>query len=267
MTDATLNLIQVAIILLCWLIERNFPRLKNRNDSIRRLFAIFVVWAASLGALAASQLFLFQALIDLLAPLKVVSISQLPIPQVVGFVLSFLFLDLCSYLIHGISHKISPLWALHSVHHADRHVTAATGLLHHPLEAVFSFIAMLCLMIFFGVSLQVIVAFSLVSTFHNLLVHANFNIPRPVECVLRWFIVTPDMHRIHHSVNLIEGNSNFGQLFPYWDRVFRTYKAEPSKPAEFVLMGLPEAMQPKKFNALQLLAQPFKSPRFDANLR
>lgn len=267
MTGISLNLLQVAVVLLCWFFEQTFPRLKNRNDSLLRLWSIGVLWAACLGAVAVCQLFFFQPLIDLLAPLKVVSISQLPIPQVVGFALSFLLLDFCGYSMHWISHKISPLWALHSVHHADRHVTAATGLLHHPLEAVFSFIAILCLMILFGVSLQVIVVFSLVSTFHNLLVHANLNIPLSADRVLRWFIVTPDMHRIHHSVSLREGNTNFGQIFPYWDRIFRTYLHQSSKPLGMILMGLPEAMQRKKFNAFQLLAQPFQSLHFDTHIR
>jgi len=267
MTDIALNLLQVAVVLLCWFLEQSFPRLKNRNHSLRRLWSIGVLWAACLGAVAVCQLYFFQPLIDLLAPIKLVGLSQLPIPQPVGFALSFLLLDFCGYAIHWISHQLSPLWALHSVHHADKHVTAATGLLHHPLEAAFSFVAMLCLMIFLGVSLQVIVVFSVLSTFHNLLVHANLDIPLTAERVLRWFIVTPDMHRIHHSVNLSEGNANFGQLFPYWDWMFRTYMAQPSKPMRGILMGLPEAMQPKRFSAFQLLAQPFQSPRFATYLR
>jgi sterol desaturase/sphingolipid hydroxylase (fatty acid hydroxylase superfamily) len=143
------------------------------------------------------------------------------------------------------------------VHHADKHVTAATGLLHHPLEMVFNFIVTVCLLILFGISLQVIVAYSLLSTLHNLLVHANVSIPARLDRVLRWFMVTPDMHRTHHSVRPTEGNSNFGQLFPYWDWLFRTYQAKPSTPLAKLKMGLIEPNKGFAFNPLGLLSQPF----------
>ena len=250
--------LQLSIVALCWLAEHYFPRLSNRGDSVRRVFSILVVWAAALGAVAFCQAYLFQPLISLVAPFKIFSFSQLPIPSEVGFILSLLLLDLFQYLIHWASHKISPLWALHSVHHADKHVTAATGLLHHPLEMMLNFIVTVCLLILFGISLQVIVTYSLLSMFHNLLVHANVNIPARLDRVLRWFIVTPDMHRTHHSMRPTEGNSNFGQLFPYWDWLFRTYQAKPTTPLAKLKMGLIEPNKGVAFNPLELMVQPFR---------
>lgn len=237
--------------------EHYFPCVTNRGDSLRRLLSIFAVWISALGAVALCQAYLFQPLINWLAPLQVLSLSRLPIPDEVGFVLSLLLLDLFQYLIHWASHKMPPIWVLHSVHHTDKHVTAATGLLHHPFESVFNFIVTVCFLILFGISLQVIVAYSLLSTFHNLLVHANVKIPARVDRVLRWFIVTPDMHRTHHSVRPTEGNSNFGQLFPYWDWLFSTYLAKPSKPVGQLRMGLPETTQARRFGPFELLTQPF----------
>lgn len=257
MSDKTLIFLQLALVAFCWVAEYFFPRLTSRADSLRRLLSIFIIWLAALAAVAVCQAYLFQTLINWLAPFKVLSLSQLPIPNSVGFVLSLLCIDLFQYFVHWISHKIAPLWAIHSVHHADKHVTAATGLLHHPFEAVFNFITMLCFLILFGVSLQVIVAFSLLSAVHNLLVHANVRIPPRLEHALRWFIVTPDMHRTHHSVNYAEGNSNFGQIFPYWDRLFGTYIARPSKPVAQLRMGLPPTNPARRFDPLGLLSQPF----------
>lgn len=251
--------IQLGLIALCWPLEHRFPRLLRSADSTRRLASIIALGCCSFGVAVLFQAQLFQPLIGVFAPLSLVSISQLSIPEWLGFGLSLLLLDFVQYGLHGLSHKIPPLWALHSIHHSDKHVTAATSLLHHPLETLVAYILTLFVLVVLGISVQVILAYAVLSMLHNAFSHANIHIPESVDRVLRFVIVTPDMHRTHHSVVLVEGNSNFSQIFPWWDWLFGTYKAVPSKPAADLKMGLAEPSTFSGFNLLDLLFQPFRT--------
>lgn len=251
--------IQLGLIALCWLLEQRFPRLLRSADSTRRLASIIALGCCSFGVAALIQAQLFQPLIGVFSPLSLVSISQLSISEWLGFGLSLLLLDFIQYGLHWLSHKIPPLWALHSIHHSDKHVTAATSLLHHPLETLVAYILTLFVLVVLGISVQVILAYAVLSMVHNAFSHANIRIPESVDRVLRFVIVTPDMHRTHHSVVLAEGNSNFSQIFPWWDWLFSTYTAVPSKHAADLKMGLAEPSVFTRFNLIDLLLQPFRT--------
>ena len=251
--------IQLGLIVLCWPLEQRFARLAHGADSTRRFASIIALGCCSFGVAALFQAQLFQPLIGVFSHLSLVSISQLSIPEWLGFGLSLLLLDFMQYVLHWLSHKIPPLWALHSIHHSDKHVTAATSLLHHPLETLVVYILTLFVLVVLGISVQVILAYAVLSMLHNAFSHANIHIPESVDRVLRFVIVTPDMHRTHHSVVLAEGNSNFSQIFPWWDWLFGTYKAAPSKPAADLKMGLAEPSIFSRFNLLDLLLQPFRT--------
>ncbi len=253
--------IQLGLIALCWPLEHRFPRLLRSADSTRRLASIIALGCCSFGVAVLFQAQLFQPLIGVFAPLSLVSISQLSIPEWLGFGLSLLLLDFMQYGLHWLSHKIPPLWALHSIHHSDKHVTAATSLLHHPLESLVVYILTLFVLVVLGISVQVILAYAVLSMLHNAFSHANIRIPESVDRVLRFVIVTPDMHRTHHSVVLAEGNSNFSQIFPWWDWLFGTYTAVPSKHAADLKMGLAEPSVFTHFNLLDLLLQPFRTAK------
>ena len=252
-------LIQLGLIALCWPLEQRFPRLLRGADSTRRLASIIALGCCSFGVAVLFQAQLFQPLIGVYSPLSVISISQLSIPEWLGFGLSLLLLDFVQYGLHWLSHKITPLWALHSIHHSDKHVTAATSLLHHPLETLVVYILTLFVLVVLGISVQVILAYAVLSMLHNAFSHANIRIPESVDRVLRFVIVTPDMHRTHHSVVLAEGNSNFSQIFPWWDWLFGTYTAVPSKHAADLKMGLAEPSVFTHFNLIDLLLQPFRT--------
>jgi sterol desaturase/sphingolipid hydroxylase (fatty acid hydroxylase superfamily) len=177
------------------------------------------------------------------------------------FVVSFLLVDFLTYVFHRLSHMVPLLWRLHAIHHADEHVTAVTAQLHHPLETVASFVFLLFLYVVLGVPVVVAIIYGLVFAVHNAFSHADIRLPRDVDRLLRWIIVTPDLHRTHHSSDMREGNSNFGQIFSIWDRLLGTYVDRPSVPEAELSMGLPAAARPAAFKTSALLAYPFRRKR------
>lgn len=262
MSGMLIVFLQFVAVFIFWPIEYFFPRDRISKTSVSRVFSILFLWGVALAALAACQSYLFQPMIDWLAPFQVFSFARLPMPVALSFIISLLLVDFLQYALHYASHKIPALWAIHSVHHTDKHVTAVTGLLHHPIEAAIGFIITLFFLILFGISIQVILVYELLALVHNPFTHANINLPKSINRILRILIVTPDMHRIHHSVVYGEGNSNFSQIFPYWDWMFTTYLGHPSQPIDNIRMGLPQGAGPKNFNLLELLILPFDGRAF-----
>lgn len=258
MSNTNLLTTHIALLVICGLLEHYLPKITKQANSLRKLVVVLIVWLLGLGVVALCQRYLFIPLIDILAPLQLFSVAQFPVPIPVGFLFSFLLLDVMQYWIHRISHTNFLLWAIHSVHHSDRHVTAATGLLHHPFEVILLFVITLTFLILCGISLHVIIAYSLCSMAHNFLSHLNVALPVHLDRALRLFIVTPDMHRTHHSIQPNEGNSNFGQIFPFWDRLFGTYLATPSRSVDCLKMGLPAKTTSDRFTVPALLLQPFR---------
>ena len=195
-------------------------------------------------------------LIELVAPFQVLSIPQLPIPNWVGFILCFLLIDFANYWLHRLSHMIPALWRLHKIHHADKSVSAATNLLHHPGELLFGYLILLTFFVVLGMPLLVIVSYGLANQIHGILVHSNINYPTKLNHWLKYIVFTPDVHRIHHSVDMIEGNPNFGQILPFWDIVFGTYQESAVAPISQFKMGLSYPEQGIPFSILSLLALP-----------
>ncbi len=198
-------------------------------------------------------------LIELVAPFQVLSIPQLPIPNWVGFILCFLLIDFANYWLHRLSHMIPALWRLHKIHHADKSVSAATNLLHHPAELFFGYLVMLTFFVLLGVPLLVIIVYGLANQIHGILVHSNINYPTKLNHWLKYIVFTPDVHRIHHSVDMVEGNSNFGQILPFWDIVFGTYQESAVAPISQFKMGLSHPEQGISFSIISLLALPVLS--------
>src|SRR5690348_5190633 len=182
-----------------------------------------------------------ERLIAAFAPLRVFNLGRLPLPDWAIFVLSFLLVDLLNYVFHWLSHAVPMLWRLHAIHHSDEHVTAVTGQLHHPLELVASYVFLIFVYVLIGMPILAAIIYGLVYAVHNAFAHADIALPARLDRALRWVLVTPDLHRTHHSRDLREGNSNFGQVFTVWDRLFGTYIDRPSLPEAELRMGLPEA--------------------------
>ena len=184
------------------------------------------------------------------------SIANLPLPSLAKLAIGFLFIDLALYANHYVSHKLSLLWRVHRTHHADPFVTGTTGLLHHPLETVWLFVFILAVNVMFGVPAGAILIYAAVSALHSIFSHANLPMPATLNRVLGSVIVMPVMHRIHHSTENAECNSNYGLIFSFWDRLFGTYTAKPARGADRMEMGV-AGMKEGDVRFVPLLMNPF----------
>jgi sterol desaturase/sphingolipid hydroxylase (fatty acid hydroxylase superfamily) len=193
-------------------------------------------WASNLGIT-----FLNPLLVRLLFPVLAVNmavkaqerdwglLNHFALPYGMDILMGIVVLDLVIYLQHVMFHAIPILWRLHMVHHADLDYDVTTGLRFHPVllngAAMFN--------------------------------HGNIRLPLKIDRILRYFIVTPDMHRVHHSVIIRETNSNYGFNLPWWDRLFRTYCRQPAKGHAGMTIGLTQFRDPAKLSLPWLLILPF----------
>lgn len=148
----------------------------------------------------------------------------IPLPAWAAWVITLLALDFAVYLQHVMFHAVPAFWRLHRVHHADLGFDASTGLRFHPIEILLSLGLKAAVVLLLGAVPWAVVAFEVLLNASSLFNHGNVAIPERVERWLRWLVVTPDMHRIHHSSRVVETNSNFGFSFSWWDRLCGTYR-------------------------------------------
>ena len=181
-------------------------------------------------------------------------------PGWVAMVLSVLVLDLAIYLQHVMFHAVPALWRLHRMHHADTEIDATTGLRFHPVEIVLSMAIKLAVVAALGVPPVAVLVFEVLLNATALFNHANINLPRRVDRVLRLVMVTPDMHRVHHSVIPAETNSNFGFNLPWWDRLLGTYRAQPVKGHLGMTIGLERFRDRRELWLDRMLLQPLRGP-------
>ena len=154
-------------------------------------------------------------------------------------ILGFLILDLAVYGQHVAMHLVPPLWRLHRVHHADPDFDFTTGIRFHPLEIVVSQAWKIVVVLVAGAPAVAVLAFEIALNATSMFNHSNLNLPPAVDGVLRRIVVTPDMHRVHHSTSLEELDTNFGFNLSLWDRLFRTYRAQPAHDHTTMPIGLP----------------------------
>ncbi len=250
--------LMLMVVALLWPFERLVPRLLTKKTSLRRTVAIAMV---ALVGLVVGQAYAWwgqQSLISAFVKLKVFSLSKAPLPDWLLVVLSMLLLDFLYFLAHLISHHVQPLWRVHKIHHADEHVTAFSSILHHPLESLYVALFVTGFAVILGLPVLVYVYFGIALAVHAVFSHADIALPRALDRRLRWVLVTPDVHRTHHSQDMAEGNSNFGAMFTLWDRLFGTYTDQTKVPAGQLSMGLPALGRPAVFNARELLLLPFR---------
>lgn len=184
-------------------------------------------------------------------------LSDSGLPAWVGLGLGLVVLDLTSYFAHVLLHKSKLLWRLHAVHHSDVDFDCTTGFRFHPLEGLFTSAMMLTVIAIVGILPLAVALYVTWLGLQNLYGHANAQFPTKFEKVLRWLVVTPDMHRVHHSAHIEESNRNYGIIFPWWDRLFHTYQADPLYGHEGMQIGLDWRRQEGSLPELLLL--PFKS--------
>ena len=165
-------------------------------------------------------------------------------------------LDLVIYLQHVMFHAVPLLWRLHMVHHADLDYDLTTGLRFHPVEIVLSMILKIIIIVALGPSVASVLAFEIILNGMAMFNHGNIKLTPSVDRILRSFLVTPDMHRVHHSVIIRETNSNYGFNLSIWDRLFGTYLAQPSKGHQSMIIGLSQFRNHKQLTLPWLLILP-----------
>ncbi len=181
-------------------------------------------------------------------------------PVWIDIVVSILFLDLAIYLQHVMFHAVPGLWRLHRMHHADLDFDATTGLRFHPVEILISMGIKLAAVAALGPPAVAVLLFEVILNATALFNHANIELPRPVDRVLRLFVVTPDMHRVHHSLDPRETNSNYGFNLPWWDRLLGTYIAQPAKGHKGMEIGIEQFRTRRDLWLDRMLIQPVRGP-------
>lgn len=166
--------------------------------------------------------------------------NMLDAPVWLAFVVSLLVLDLALYLQHWATHRVPLLWRLHRVHHTDRDFDVTTAARFHPLEILASMLWKVSVVAALGAPWLTVFVFEVGFTLFTLFGHSNLALPRGIDRVLRRLVVTPNMHRIHHSVRMPETNSNYGTVLTVWDRLFGTYCADPRDAPRTMPIGLDE---------------------------
>jgi sterol desaturase/sphingolipid hydroxylase (fatty acid hydroxylase superfamily) len=179
----------------------------------------------------------------------------------IASLLGFLALDLAIYLQHVVFHKVPLLWRLHRMHHADLDIDVTTGVRFHPFEILISLAIKVAVVIALGIPAVAVVLFEVVLNASSMFNHSNVAMPSWLDRALRLIVVTPDMHRVHHSVLRKETDSNFGFNLPWWDRLFGTYLQAPAAGHDAMTIGLPIFRDARELRLDRLLTQPFRNDR------
>jgi sterol desaturase/sphingolipid hydroxylase (fatty acid hydroxylase superfamily) len=179
---------------------------------------------------------------------------RLSVAALIGFVV----LDLVIYAQHVVFHKVPVLWRLHRMHHADLDIDVNTGLRFHPFEILISLAVKVATVVALGIPVIAVLLFEVVLNATSMFNHGNVSMPAALDRVLRLILVTPDMHRVHHSVVRRETDSNFGFNLPWWDRLFGTYRAMPEAGHSGMTIGLPIFRNVRELRLDRLLTQPFR---------
>jgi sterol desaturase/sphingolipid hydroxylase (fatty acid hydroxylase superfamily) len=184
--------------------------------------------------------------------------NWLALSKGVTTLVSVLALDLAIYVQHVLFHAVPVLWRLHRMHHADLDIDATTGVRFHPIEIVLSLLIKLGVVAAIGAPALAVLVFEVLLNATSIFNHSNVRMPPPVDALVRWLVVTPDMHRVHHSIIRAETDSNFGFNFPWWDRLFGTYRAQPAQGHQGMTIGIDKFRDPAELRLDRMLTQPFR---------
>jgi sterol desaturase/sphingolipid hydroxylase (fatty acid hydroxylase superfamily) len=186
-------------------------------------------------------------------------LNYFAVPEAVALMATVIAMDLVIYLQHVMVHAVPLLWRLHRVHHADPDFDVTTGARFHPLEIILSMLIKFATILVLGPPVVGVVIFEVLLNVTAMFNHANVRLPEQLDRVLRLFVVTPDMHRVHHSVEDDEANSNFGFNLPWWDRLLGTYRDQPRAGHQAMTIGIHRFRSPREVSWLPaMLWLPFK---------
>jgi sterol desaturase/sphingolipid hydroxylase (fatty acid hydroxylase superfamily) len=222
-------------------------------------------WRANLGLAVLNTLVVRVAL-----PLGVVGVALVaeerrwgllndpwPLPRWLSIIVAVVALDLAIYFQHVLFHAVPVLWRLHMVHHADLDFDVTTGLRFHTLEMLLSLAIKMAVVALLGAPAPAVVGFEVLLNATSMFNHGNVRVPARLDRALRRVLVTPDMHRVHHSVIVRETNSNFGFNLPWWDFLFGTYRDQPAEGHDRMTIGLAHLRDDRATRLPSMLAMPF----------
>ena len=185
-------------------------------------------------------------------------LNQIDLPFPITVLISIIVLDIIIYLQHVMVHAVPVLWRIHRVHHADLDYDVTTGSRFHPLEIILSMLIKFAAITALGTPVLAVIVFEIVLNAMAMFNHGNVGLPPRLDRIARRFVVTPDMHRVHHSTEVSETNSNFGFNLSIWDRLFGTYIAQPRAGHTEMEIGIPTCREPKQASWISgMLALPF----------
>ena len=188
-------------------------------------------------------------------------LNWLDLPAWLAVIVTIIALDLVVYAQHVMFHKVPLFWRFHLMHHTDLDFDVTTGFRFHPIEILISMVIKFAAVAVIGAPAIAIVIFEIVLNATSMFNHGNVQLPRVIDRYLRWFVVTPDMHRVHHSVTRYETDSNFGFNLPIWDRLFGTYRDQPEHGHSGMSIGLPVFRKIDEVRIDRLISQPFRYTR------
>jgi sterol desaturase/sphingolipid hydroxylase (fatty acid hydroxylase superfamily) len=182
-------------------------------------------------------------------------------PAWIAFPITIVVIDLSHYVQHYLLHRVPVFWRLHRTHHTDLEYDFSTGVRFHPFETVFATIALMIVLTALGAPPAAVLISQVLTVIADFVEHANVRLPAALDRTLRVVFVTPDMHRVHHSQEHREGNSNFSNMLSVWDRLFRTYVDQPAAGHERMAFGVPAFTERKHQRLRWMLVQPFLGDR------
>ena len=222
-------------------------------------------WPSNLGVVVLDSLMVRlvfpTAAVGLAVALEGRGVGLLPwlgVPQPLAILLAVVLLDLAIYLQHVMFHAVPVLWRLHRMHHADLDFDVTTGLRFHPVEILLSMAIKLMVVVALGAPAVAVLVFEVLLNATAMFNHANLRLPERLDRALRLVLVTPDMHRVHHSVVPRETNSNFGFNLAVWDRLFGTYRAQPTAGHEAMTIGIEQFRDIGELRLDRMLTQPLR---------
>ena len=232
-----------------------------------RAFSRLRRWPSNLGIVV-----LNAVLLKLIFPITAVALAAageakgwgllnaFAMPYWAKFLLAILILDFAIYLQHVMFHAVPALWRLHRMHHADLDFDVTTGARFHPVEILLSMGIKFMVVTALGAPAAAVLLFEILLNGMAMFNHGNVRIPRAMDRVMRWLVVTPDMHRVHHSILVRETNSNFGFNLPWWDRLFGTYRDQPQAGHDGMTIGIEQFRDGRDLWLDRMLAQPLRGP-------
>lgn len=233
-------------------IEKFWLRHRARRSKLLPTAAIYLI---NTGVSVGLSLSLLIPLVFFVAPLQIFSFAELQVPVWMSFAASFLFLDFFQYLSHRLHHAVPLLWRMHRLHHSDRNVDVMTTVLHHPVEVIIGFVGLIMAAVMFDVPVIVLTVYSIVFGAHSAFTHLNVALPTAIDRWLKWVVVTPNFHRIHHALAMQDSNSNYGSLFIFWDYIFRTVSQENRGKMVF---GIDRHQAPRQDSITAYVANPLR---------